>query len=91
MIELLYMTYLMNDDIVAHLWRKKRQLVIEIEVAFLRTATPSAFLISDGDPTNLDPMPRAIMLHEMINAPRDERSCRFLVGKIQSTTPSAIE
>ena len=35
MIELLYMTYFMDDDIVAHFRREEDQFVVEVEVPLL--------------------------------------------------------
>ena len=39
----------MHDDIVRHLPWQERYLVIEIEIASLRTASPTSFLILDRD------------------------------------------
>lgn len=69
----------MHYHIIADFWGQKDKLVIKVEIPVLRTASPAAFLIPDGDPSVHDSMPIAVMRQKMIHSVNDECSRLLLV------------
>ncbi len=43
------MTEFVDDDVISKVWRKKRDTVVEVEVAFSGARTPAGRLVADGD------------------------------------------
>lgn len=85
--ELLHMTDLMDDDIIAHLGRQEEQFVAEVKVSLLGAGTPAALLISDSDGAYR----QSVMLIKMPDSLGHQGSGGFLVGEIQLPAPGAEE
>jgi hypothetical protein len=53
-IELAEMAKLVHDDVVAKRRRQERDVVIEIQIAFLRAASPSRSLVANADAADFE-------------------------------------
>ncbi len=51
-VELLYMTELVNHYVVGELRPEQHQAVVEVQVTFLRAAAPARALIADSHPAD---------------------------------------
>ncbi len=84
------MADLVDDDIVTDLGWEEYEFVIEIEIAFLGTTAPTAFLIADSDLANSDAVSRTIVLHKMMDAIVHESPGGFSVDCIEFAAAGAV-
>jgi hypothetical protein len=91
MIELFYVANLVDNDVITDFGRHEDEFVIEIEIPFLGTAAPTAFLIPYGYPGRDDAVLHAIVSDEMLDSLGDHLACIFFVRVVELTTPRAID